>query len=159
MKKKKNGVLFLFEIGAAIALVIMVFLVFTNAFLRYFMNSSIIEAEELSRYMFVWTVFIGTIIAFKDKAHIGVNIVVDLLKGTPKLILTIISDILVIFALVIVFYGSIKYTNTAFTSIGPATGIRFSYISISLVVASGFMIVIASRSLFLKVKQLRGKEV
>ena len=43
----------------ALALAVMVLLVFGNVVLRYAFDSGIASAEEVSRLMFVWLVFLG----------------------------------------------------------------------------------------------------
>lgn len=119
----------------------MVVLVFLNAFLRYTVNSSIPQAEELSRYFFVWLSFLGATIAFMENQHIGVDLVTSRLKGTPKVIVGVLSDLVTLVALVIIFYGGIQFFKTSANSKGPATGIPFGAVSISIIISSLIMII------------------
>jgi TRAP-type C4-dicarboxylate transport system permease small subunit len=119
-----------------ITLSVMVLFVFTNAFLRYTFNTGITQVEELGRYFFIWTVFLGTIAAFKDNQHVGVTILIDTLKGKKLLVLKVMGYIATLIAIGIVLKGSIAYTITSMPSLGPATGIPFGIIACSLTVAA-----------------------
>ena len=66
----------------ALLLAGMVVLVFGNVVLRYAINSGIPVSEELSRWFFVWLVFLGSIVALRDHAHLGVD---SLVRRLPRL--------------------------------------------------------------------------
>jgi len=120
----------------AFSLAAMVLLVFLNAVLRYAASSGITQAEELSRYFFVWTSFLGTIVAFKDNKHVGVDIVITKLTGKVRLVVDIIGYLLMMFVVAIMAWGGYNYFLIAMTSKGPATGIPFSYVVLALIVAA-----------------------
>ncbi|MFZ5944480.1 MAG: TRAP transporter small permease [Bacillota bacterium] len=122
------------------ALSLMVLFVFTNAFLRYVFNTGITQVEELSRYFFIWTVFLGTIAAFKDGQHVGVSVLVDYLKGTKLIVIKALSYLVMLLGLCIVLVGSISYTKTSMPSLGPATGIPFGIMAFSLTIATSAML-------------------
>ena len=46
-----------------VSLALMVIMVFSNVVLRYVFNSGITATEELSRFLFLWLIFIGAIVA------------------------------------------------------------------------------------------------
>lgn len=66
----------------ALLLAGMVVLVFGNVVLRYAANSGIPVSEELSRWFFVWLVFLGAIVALRDHAHLGMD---TLVRRLPRL--------------------------------------------------------------------------
>jgi len=129
-----------FNTFVVIALSVMVLFVFINASLRYLLNTGITQVEELSRYFFIWTVFLGTISAFKDNQHVGVTILVDNLKGTKLVIIKILGYIAMLVALGVVLAGSIAYSKTSMPSLGPATNIPFGIMALSLTLAAVSMI-------------------
>ena len=126
-----------------IALLGMVVLVTLNAFLRYVLNTGIPQSEELARYLFVWVVFMGAIMAFKEKKHVGVDIVVSRLKGIPRRIVLTISYTFVVIACAIMLKGGVEFTKLSVSSLGPATKIPFSYVSIAYVIAAFVMGIMA----------------
>jgi len=64
------------ELLIVVAMVAMVGMVFGNVVLRYGFNSGIDISEEMSRYCFIWLTYIGAMVAMRDKAHVGVDIVI-----------------------------------------------------------------------------------
>ena len=60
----------------ALALAVMVVLVFGNVVLRYFFNTGWLISEEMSRWMFVWMVFMGAVVVMRERGHMGTDMVV-----------------------------------------------------------------------------------
>lgn len=87
MKKKVSPLYFLKNLDAvitAITLTLCVILVNVNVVMRYFLKSPLQWSEEIVTSLFVWTVFIGSAYAHRKHSHLGVDIVVNLIKGKPK---------------------------------------------------------------------------
>jgi TRAP-type C4-dicarboxylate transport system permease small subunit len=53
----------------------MVIMVFSNVVLRYGLSTGIKESEELSRWCFVWMVFLGALVALRNRSHPGFDLV------------------------------------------------------------------------------------
>ena len=121
------------EVFGAVSLVAMVSLVFYNAALRYFFNSSLPVSEELARFAFVWLCFMGAIIAFKEGAHVSVTLVTERLKGKVFYTVYIIKTLIVVVTIGLMLYGSYNYTIRANWP-APATNIPFWYIGVSLTI-------------------------
>ena len=68
----------------AVALMIMVVLVFGNVVLRYVFNSSITVSEEVSRWLFVWITFMGAVVALREHTHLGTDALVARLPPLGK---------------------------------------------------------------------------
>ncbi len=94
----------------ALALAIMVVLTFGNVVLRYAFNTGIDWAEELSRLMFVWLIFLGSILALRQRAHLGVEILQAALPPALRRVSAIISHVLILYALWLFLAGSWKQT-------------------------------------------------
>lgn len=124
-----------------IALGGMVILVFINAVLRYAFNSGFAPGEELARYCFVWTIFLGIIAAYQDNKHVGVDLVTSQLKGLPKKIVELIGYVLIIIASGIMLVGGWSFAQLSMTSLGPATGIPFSVVVVPYVFASLYILI------------------
>jgi len=152
IKKIFDGIVFM-------CLFSMVGLVFINAGARYIFNSSLPISEELSRYLFIWVSFLGTVTAFKDNKHVGVTLFVERFKGKAKVLLEFIGDIFILLALTVVLYGGILYMQVTYNTISPASGIPFGFVAVSIVLASFSMIMICLLSAIKKIKVLTRKEV
>ncbi|NEU30832.1 TRAP transporter small permease [bacterium LRH843] len=124
-------------------LVAMIVLVFLNVVLRYGFDSGITESEELSRYLFVWIVFLGAMIAHKEKGHLGVDLLIGALPAKVQKVMYTIVNIIVIGVLVIVIDGSLKMVAINSNSYGPATGIPLSILFYAGLLASVSMIILS----------------
>ena len=111
----------------ALALAVMVTLVFGNVVLRYAFNTGITWAEEVARLMFVWMIFLGAILALRRNAHIGVEILQAKLPAYARRISAIISHLLMLFGLWLFASGSWTQTviglNTFSTVLGYPTAL------------------------------------
>ncbi len=121
----------------------MVILVFLNVVLRYGFNSGITWSEEMARYLFVWIVFLGTIVAFKDKAHLGVDLFIGSLKPKLQKGLYVLNNLVIIGLMVIVINGGMKMMVINSNSYGPATGIPLSVLFFAGTLAAFVMILMS----------------
>lgn len=90
----------------AAALLLMVVLVFGNVLLRYGFNSGLTLSEELSRWLFVWLTFLGAVIALRDNAHLGTDMLVGKLGPRGKRVCMGLSLLLMLYCLWLLFQGS-----------------------------------------------------
>jgi TRAP-type transport system small permease protein len=129
----------------ALSLASMAILVFGNVVLRYAFNSGITWSEEMSRFLFVWMVFLGAIGALKDNMHLGVDVVVNALPVKLKKAAFVISNLLVLYVLWLLLVGSWKMTVLNMNSSAPATGLPLSYMYgigiVTSIAMAGIMIV------------------
>jgi TRAP-type transport system small permease protein len=79
----------------------LVVLSFSSVFSRYVLNNSLTWAEEITRYMFIWLVYLGAALCIRRRKHIVMDLFISELKGAPKKVLSIINN-LVMLAFVLV---------------------------------------------------------
>ena len=65
------------EIICVICTIVMTALVFANVISRYVLHSSLSFSEEITTYLFVLLSMMGTAIAAKRRAHLGLSIITD----------------------------------------------------------------------------------
>ena len=75
---------------ASILLGSVVLLMATQVFLRFAFNSPQAWAEEVDRYVFVWSIYLGTLIALIKKTHIRVTFLTDKMSSEHKNILELL---------------------------------------------------------------------
>lgn len=94
------------EIVAVICLSVMTVLAFANVVARYVFSASFSFSEEITTYLFVLLSLLGTAIAAKRRAHLGLTIVTDIVSPKVKRILHIIGDLFAVaFTGAIFYYG------------------------------------------------------
>ena len=95
----------------AIALALMVVLVFGNVVLRYAFNSGISLSEELSRWLFVWMTFMGAVVALGQRAHLGTDMLVGRLGRRGKQLCLGLAYIAMLGVCWLVFRGALDQTR------------------------------------------------
>lgn len=63
------------------SLVFTTLVVFAQVIMRSIFNSSLTWSEELTRYIFIWQIWLGVSIAQRDKAHIKVELLNTFVKN------------------------------------------------------------------------------
>lgn len=132
----------------ALALAVMVVLVFGNVVLRYLFNSGITWSEEISRYLFIWLTFLGAIGAFKNKDHLGVDMLIKRLPNKMRKVVLTISELLMLFILILIFDGSWKMTILNLGSTAPATGMPMAVVYSTGIIVSFSMALICIFNLY-----------
>ena len=160
---KKYAKLFLnnFElIFASLCVTATTLLVLMNVFLRYFMNTGIYWSEEVATMCFVWCIFVGSASAYKNGAHLGVDLLVKKLPKVPRAIVKIIVDILLIAINGYILYLSIKFVSTSYQKPTAVLAISSAWVSSSLIVGFGLTTIYAIRDLIRDiVKTVKGEEL
>ena len=91
---------------ACVAVSIKSVLVFINVIARYVFGDSLAVSDELSTYLFVLMSFMGTAIAARRKAHLGLSIVTDRVSPRARMIINeVMYAISALFCLLIVIFG------------------------------------------------------
>lgn len=75
----------------ALILGLMTVITFANVIARYFFNSNILWALELTVFMFAWLVLLGASYAVKKRAHLGVDAIINLTSAPIRKALALFS--------------------------------------------------------------------
>lgn len=70
--------------AAGLCLAGTVLLTFVQVILRYVFNAPLTWSEEAGRYLFVWSVFLGTAVAYGRNEHLRVTTLVELLPDRAR---------------------------------------------------------------------------
>ena len=107
---------------SALFLLAMVVLVFGNVVLRYVFNSGITVSEELSRWLFVWVTFMGSVVALHRHAHLGTDVLVGRLGPGGKKACLVVGHLLMIWITWLLLKGSWEQTVINLQVTAPASG-------------------------------------
>lgn len=112
----------------AICLALMSIFVFSNVILRYFFNSGLTWAEEASRYLFIWLIFLGAIVAFRENAHLGVDTLIQKLSAKGKKIVFVINNVLILITMGLVVSGTWELTMVTMGQRSPSMDIPLCFV-------------------------------
>ena len=128
----------------ALALAIMVVLVFGNVVLRYVFNSGIAVSEEMSRWLFVWITFLGGIAAIHENAHLGTDMLVSRLSANGKKVCYVAGHLIMLYVTWLCLKGSWQQTLLNADMSAPVTGL-----SMAMFYASGVVFAVCAGVLLL----------
>ncbi len=137
------------------SLVVNTLLIFCQIIMRGAFNSSLSWSEELSRYIFIWQIWLGADFAYACHEHIRVEMIYKWLPG-PKA-----KNILDIFVLVVWFAFSLFLTIKGFdlcqsmvsrNTLSSGMRLPLAYVYASLPVSSLFLSLRLVYSLYLRIR-------
>jgi len=115
------------NLTVSLLLVMMSITVFINVIFRYFLNQAIAWYEEVSRFLLIWIVFLGAVIGYIRKDHLGLDVILYYLKPRGKQVVILIADLFVILALVIMVYGGFAMALDSLASGWVAASVPIPY--------------------------------
>ena len=106
------------------SLVLTTLIIFVQVIMRSVFNSSLTWSEELTRYIFIWQIWMGVSIAQKDKAHIKVEILKSFVKNQKFLaVVDVIATILLIAFNIFLVTSGIDLVQQIYIVLPLASGI------------------------------------
>ena len=120
---------------------------------RYVTERPAVWTTELSGILFTWVVFIGAMTALRDNLHIRVNLLVDMLPGFEKRIVSKIGELIVVAFLLYATWLSVLMMQKGATRPSPVLDIPFSYVYLAAVIGFAGM----SITSFLRLIGLAGR--
>lgn len=129
-------------------LALMGIMVFGNVVLRYGFNSGITFSEEISRYVFVWLTFLSAVVAVKDRTHLGMDTVVELMPPAIRKTFGLASNVLMQIATLLLLKGCWIQMEINMGTKSPVTGIPVAIVYLAGVVASVLIVFLLIRDLY-----------
>lgn len=131
MNTQKTGLLYRFVEGyfnllkiiMIICMISMLTLVFGNVVLRYAFNTGITVSEEISRWFFVWLVFLGALVTLREHGHLGVDSLVKRLPVKGQRICLFLSQLIMLYSSWLILTGSWQQTMLNVGVKAAATGL------------------------------------
>jgi TRAP-type C4-dicarboxylate transport system permease small subunit len=122
------------EIVSSFLFIIMCVSVALGVFARFF-DLAFVWTDELARYTFIWSVLLGSVVAFKHKKHIAIDLIGNAFpKSINQLIYVLIHVVLLILFFTLVRYGwtlTLQTWNVPTTSLQIPTGLVYLSVPLS----------------------------
>lgn len=126
----------------------MVVMVFGNVVLRYGFNSGLNFSEEMSRYFFVWLTFIGAVVTFAERSHIGVETFVRLLGRTGRVVCMAVTNAIILLCAGVFVHGTWLQHAINASMTAPVIGMSMIWVfGIGYVSGGGIALIAAFRLL------------
>lgn len=143
LKKFDKGVCTAEEIIAAITLLAMCIIVFLGVVMRY-IGIPFSVSDELSRYLMIWCIYVGVIVATREKAHVGVDVLVAMLPKAAQKVLNILASVITLATFVWLFYLTLSWvlsTMQGNIQLTPLMKVPFYTVYISMPIGFGLSII------------------
>ncbi|MCD6297002.1 MAG: TRAP transporter small permease [Deltaproteobacteria bacterium] len=123
-----------------VLLVSMVVTTSAGVFWRYILNSALSWSEELGRFLLVWVSFLGAALATYRGAHIGINVIFDMLPPHVQLWLSRIVDFMIIIFMGSILLNGVKILPIVHVRVAPTLFIHMSTPYLIMPVSAGIII-------------------
>ena len=111
------------EAVMVVCMTVMFVLVLGNVIMRFGFNDSIEISEELPRFMFVWLIFLGAVVAMRDGSHIGVTMFVERMPMFARRLCWALCQILIFICSSCLLYSTWIQHEILETTISPVLGV------------------------------------
>jgi TRAP-type C4-dicarboxylate transport system permease small subunit len=116
--------------------------IFIEVLRRSVLSYSSVWTEEIARYAFIYIAYIGASAAIRERAHIRIDVILNLLPNRAKLILYIFGDILTLILAVVSIYMSMESVLVSLHFDSVTHGLRISQAWFLAAVPIGFSMMI-----------------
>ena len=117
--------------------------IFIEVIRRSVLSYSSVWTEEIARYAFIYIAYIGASAAIKERAHIRIDVILNLLSNRMKLIFYIFGDIAALILAVVSIYMSMESVLVSLHFDSVTHGLRISQAWFLAAVPIGFSMMIA----------------
>ena len=128
-------------------------LIFLQVVLRFVFHSGFAWGEEISRFFFVWSVFLSVPYITKNNKHVAVSSLRDIMPDKIKKAIAILVDVSIVFFAVVLLMSSIK--NVQYTALyndrATAVDISMNWLFMAPVVGYALMLLRTVQTLLWKV--------
>ena len=119
-----------FAIGATLFVIIVV-LVFVASVMRFF-KYPLIWSVDMAQLLFIWLCFLGATKAMRERAHLGVDLIVRQFGHRYRLIIeTVLAAVFITFMMVLAFEGY-ELTLLNRERLYGDSGISYAYVTIAV---------------------------
>lgn len=143
------------------SLVVTTLIIFSQIIMRSVFNSSLTWSEELTRYIFIWQIWLGVSVAQKEKQHIKVELLFTFIKNEKfKDVIDIIATlILIAFNVFLVINGSkVVGQMIARHNVSGAMRMPMYFVYLALPVSSAILCLRLVGKIFTDIKDLFTKK-
>jgi len=102
-------------------------IIFVNLMGRYFLSSTLLWSEQISRYLFIWMCFLGVILVTKERQHLVVDLVTARLPNRMQAWCELLANLLSLLFLVLLGVGGVTILPALKDHIDPPLMIPLSY--------------------------------
>lgn len=78
------------------SLIVTVAIIFIQVIFRYILNNSLSWSDELTRYIFIWQIWLGTSLGMRENRHLKVELFYNMFGSKGQKVLNIFSNLVLL---------------------------------------------------------------
>jgi TRAP-type C4-dicarboxylate transport system permease small subunit len=130
------------KILCVVLFTLLVGIVGVSVLFRYVLIIPMVWAEQAACYISIWIAFIAASLAFRRRAHIGLDILVNAMSAGAAGFIRMVSNVLVIVFLIFMIYWGIKHCFEVRTQMSPVVfGISMTWPYLAIPIGGIFMLI------------------
>lgn len=118
---------------------LIVLLTAAQVFSRYILKNPLGWTEELVRFVFIWSIFVGAVIASKNRQHIKVEVLRKYFSDSVNTFIEIFINLSIVVFFIYIIPSAFRYALYAYHIKSVALGISMFFVYISLPLCGLFM--------------------
>ncbi|MDR1321358.1 MAG: TRAP transporter small permease [Gracilibacteraceae bacterium] len=142
VRKLLDKLIHCLELAGGVCLIAMVLMVFFNAVSRYVFSYGFNQTEELSRFAFVWLVFLGAVVVYYRHDHVVIPLLADHLKGKAKIVVSVLAQLIVTGVFIFFLYSALLYTQNTLGVLTSGARVHFSLVTMAGVVMASLILLV-----------------
>ena len=115
-----------------------------QVFTRFVIKNPSSWTEELAIFLLIWIGLLGSAVALKYKAHLGIDIIVSRLSpAKQKAVGLFVCACIAFFCIAVLLFGGIKLVAVVLMNnqLSPALQIKMGYVYLALPISGIFMLI------------------
>lgn len=133
--------------------------VFLGVIFRVIIKKPLVWVEEFALISMVWMTFIGASVGYESNSHLGVDLLLTVLPNTPRKVLEILSEIIVMPFFIILIIGGAIMVNTTKGSITPALKISVAFQYLPALIGGLLLLWFNIEKLVIKIKSFKTNDI
>lgn len=129
------------RIVMVVMLVALIITVASNVVGRFVLNQSIATSDELSRFLFIWVIFLGAALAHLHQEHIAVDLLVRKLSDPLQRAVTVVQELLIGAVLIALLISAQQVMELA-PGVSPLLRVPLNWVNASVPVCAAVMLII-----------------
>jgi TRAP-type transport system small permease protein len=128
-------------------LVLVIVIIFVQVLLRYVFFYSLEWSEELCRYLFVWTIFLGACLSIRDNSQIRIDFIDNIVKGKGKKLLLFFQYTISLIIVAVILFASLSFVQLGMRSTSAAMQIPMYLVYAIIPIGMGLIALELSRKI------------
>lgn len=144
LSKLKKFLDYILETALWVMMTAMTLTVLWQVFTRFVIKNPSSWTEELAIFLLIWIGLLGSAVALKYKAHLGIDIIVSRLSpAKQKAVGLFVCACIAFFCIAVLLFGGIKLVAVVLMNnqLSPALQIKMGYVYLALPISGIFMLI------------------